>query len=408
MMWDDRAISDSAKRWFRIWGRLQPGVPPDQARAVLQTVFTSFRREQAAMLFGDGPRDRKQRFIQTSLYLRSAANGPSGLRREFEPALWVLASVAALVLLIACANVAGLLIARAAARDREIALRISIGAGRGRLVQQMLIESALLSIASCALGTLLAAAAAPRIVSLLSTSHSVVRLDLQLDWRLLAFLACVAALVTCLFGFAPALRASAVSPNDALKSGGKHTVRIGLFRPLVAAQTAFSFVVLFVAGLCLSSFAQLVKTDVGFDRNNVVIVEMEAKELRDGGAKALVVWEQLLARLREHPAIQSAGLSGWGLFEGRGRNKSIRVPGREVDGYDPWYLPVSPGFFDTMGIRLVDGRDLEWRDVEPESPTAVIVNKSFARRYFPGESPLGKRFFLRATRVDPTNALRHE
>ena len=120
MMWDDRAISDPGTRWFRIWGRMQPGVAPEQARAVLQTVFTNFRREQAAMRRADEPRDRIERFINTRVYLRSAANGPSGLREDFERALWVLGSVAVLVLLIACSNVASLLVARAdGARPRD-------------------------------------------------------------------------------------------------------------------------------------------------------------------------------------------------------------------------------------------------------------------------------------------------
>ena len=393
MMWDDRAISDSSTRWFRIWGRMQPGIAPEQARAALQAVFTNFRREQAALRPAE-PRDRVERFINTTVHLRSAANGPSGLRQDFERALWVLAAVAALVLLIACANVASLLVARATSREREMALRMAIGAGRGRLIQQLLIESALLSIASCALGALVAVTAAPRVVSMLSTSGSIIRLDLQLDWRLLVFLAAAGSLVTFLFGLAPAFRASAISPIDSLKSGsGKHTARAGLFRPLVTAQTAFSFVVLFVAGLCLASFAKLAGTDLGFDRNNLAIVNVEARELPPGDPKALAIWEQLLEHLRQLPGIESASLSNWGLFEGSGRNKSVRIPGRPVDAYDPWYLRVSPRFLETMRIPLIDGRDFEWRDAQPELPSAVIVNESFARRYFPGESPVGKRFF---------------
>ena len=202
MMWDDRAISDSGTRWFRIWGRIQPGVTREQALPVLQTVFTTFRREQTAM-FPAESRDRIEQFINSRVHLRSAANGPSGLRQDFERALWVLAAVAMLVLLTACANVASLLVARATSREREMALRMSIGAGRGRLIQQMLIESALLSLASCALGALIATIAAPRVVSMLSTSRSVVRLDLQMDWRLLVFLTIAGSLVTFLFGVAP-------------------------------------------------------------------------------------------------------------------------------------------------------------------------------------------------------------
>jgi predicted permease len=393
MMWDDRAISDSGTRWFRIWGRMQPGVTGEQALPVLQTVFTTFRREQTAMFTAES-RDRIEQFINTRVHLRSAANGPSGLREDFERALWVLASVAMLVLLTACANVASLLVARATSREREMALRMSIGAGRGRLIQQMLIESALLSLASCALGALLATIAAPRVVSMLSTSRSVVRLDLQTDWHLLVFLTVAGTLVTFVFGVAPALRASAVSPNEALKSGsGRHTAKIGSFRPLVAAQTAFGFVVLFVAGLCLLSFVKLVRTDLGFDPSNLTIVNIQANSPGQSDMRSPAAWEAMLERVRQIPGVESASLSRFSLFVGAGRNKSVRIPGQAIDAYDPWYLQISPGFLATMRISLVAGRDFEWRDARPELPSAVIVNESFARRYFPAQPALGQRFF---------------
>jgi predicted permease len=393
MMWDDRAISDPDTRWFRIWGRLHDGVAPEQARTVLQTLLTNFRREQAARRPAEPP-DRLEQFLNTRVYLRSAANGPSALRDSFERPLWVLAAIAVLVLLIACANVASLLVARATSRGREMALRVSIGAGRGRLVQQVLIESGLLALASCALGALFAIVTAPNIVSMLSTSRTVVHLDLQVNWRMLVFLTAVGSLVTLLFGLAPAIRASAVSPGDALKSvGGRQTARLGLFRPLVAAQVAFSFVVLFVAGLCVTSFVKLLRMDLGFDQRNLALVNVTATPGRQHDGNRLAMWEHLLERLEQIPGIQSASLSRWGLFEGSGRNKGVRIPGRAMDGYTPWYLPVSPGFLETMRIPLLAGRDFDWRDAQPDSPSAVIVNESFAKRYFPGDSPLGQRFF---------------
>lgn len=392
MMWDDQAISDPGTRWFRIWGRVQRGAAPEQARMVLQTVLTTFQREQAAMRPAES-RDRLEQFLHARVFLRSAATGPSELRDNFQHALWVLAGLTVLVLLVACANVASLMVARAATREREMALRASIGAGRGTLMRQVLIESGLLALASCALGAFLAIVTAPRIVSMMSTTRTVVRLDIRLDWRLLIFLVCVGGLVTCLFGLGPALRASAVSPGDALRSGaGRQTARVGVFRPMVAAQVAFGFVVLFVAGLCLTSFVKLLRTDLGFDRSHLVLADVAAETLPQDDGKGLVPWEHLLERLEQTPGVASASLSGWGLFEGTGRNKSVRIPGRPMDGYTPWYLPVSPGFLETMGIPLLGGRDFEWSDARPASPTAVIVNRRFAERYFPGESPLGKRF----------------
>jgi predicted permease len=394
MMWDATAITDSGWSWFRIWGRLGPGVTPDQERAIIQAVFTNFRRERAAGFRPDEPRESIDRYINTPVYLRSASNGTSDIRSSFARPLWILAMVAFLVLLIACSNVASLLVARAAARDREMALRLSIGAGRGRLVQQVLIESAMLSLASCLLGWLLAVEAAPMMVGMLSTSQTIVRLTLTLDWRVFAFVAAAGLLTTLLFGLAPAFRASAVSPNAALKSGPvRQSAKIGLFRPLVALQTAFSFVVLFVAGLLLASFSKLDRSDPGFDKNHLVVVDVEAKELRSGGQKSLAAWRQLVDRLRETPGIESASLSGWSIFTGAGQSLRVRVPGRAVDASEPYYLPVSPHFFETMRIRLLAGRDFGAQDAEGESSTAVIVNEGFARRYFPGERVLGLRFF---------------
>ena len=393
MMWDDRAIADSGTRWFRIWGRMQAGVAHEQARTVLQTVFTGFAREQAASRPEESP-DRLNQLLNTRVHLRSAATGPSGLRQDFARALWVLGAIAALVLLIAAINVASLLVARAAARQREMALRTSIGAGRGRLIQQAVIESGLLALTSCALGAVLSVVATPKLVAMISTSWTTVRLDVQPDWRIVLFLGAVSIFVMFVFGLAPALRAAAVPPADALRSGGgRHATAVGSFRPLVAAQIAFSFVVLFAGGLCLTSFVKLVRTDLGFDASNIVLVNVTASSPGQNQEPPLAPWIALLERLEHTPGIESASLSRWGLFTGSGRNKSVRMPGRPVDAYTPWYMPVSPGFLRTMRIPLVAGRDLQWRDFVPDLPTAVIVNESFAKRYFPGESAIGKRFF---------------
>ena len=393
MMWDDHAIADSGTRWFRIWGRMQAGVAQDQARSVLQTVFTGFAREQAASRPEESP-DRLNQMLSTRVHLRSAATGPSGLRQDFARALWILGAIAALVLLIAAMNVASLLVARAAARHREMALRTSIGAGRGRLIQQSVIESGLLALTSCALGAVLSVVATPKLVAMISTSWTTVRLDVQPNWQVLLFLGAVSIFVTFVFGLAPALRSAAVLPADALRSGGgRHATAVGSFRPLVAGQIAFSFVVLFVGGLCLTSFVKLLRTDLGFEASDLVLVNVTASSTGQNRKPPLAPWITLLERLEHTPGIESASLSGWGLFTGSGRNKSVQIPGRPVDAYTPWYMPVSPGFLRTMRIPLLAGRDLEWQDFVPELPTAVIVNESFAKRYFPDESSIGKRFF---------------
>ncbi|MGH9160565.1 MAG: ABC transporter permease, partial [Vicinamibacteraceae bacterium] len=214
---------------FRILGRLKDGGQAKQVQNILQPTFTNDRREVASTLFQpDEARQRVERFVNAPLYVRSAENGASALRRQFERPLWILAIVVSLILLIAASNVANLFLARAAAREREMSLRLSIGAGRGRLIQQVLIESALLAIVACALGLLLAAATGPTTVRMLAPSDNPADLDLRIDWRVLAFLGVTGALATMLFGLAPALRASGVAPVGVLSAAsGRSTSRSG-------------------------------------------------------------------------------------------------------------------------------------------------------------------------------------
>ncbi|MPY87818.1 MAG: FtsX-like permease family protein [Luteitalea sp.] len=409
MMWDAEALTDPSTRWLRILGRLKPSVEPEQARSILQATFAQFRREEASRIFQpDEPRDRVQHFLNSQLYVRSAENGPSALRRDFERPLWMLAAIVGLVLLIAASNVANLFLARAAAREREMSLRLSIGAGRGRLIQQVLIESALLAIVACALGLLFAAVAGPTVVRMLAPPHNPAYLDLRVDWRVLAFLGVLGALTTMLFGLAPALRASGVAPIGVLSAAsGRLTSRIRALRPLVATQVGFSLVLLFLAGLLLLSFGKLTSTNLGFTKARLMLFTIESRELpsrpddpdetvmgeRSGsGKQAHVIGLQLLEQVRRVPGVQRASLSEWALFSGTGSNSGIRLPGRALDAIRPLFLEVSPDFFETMGIRLIAGRPLEPRDAEPETRRAVVVNDAFARRYFGGERAVGRVF----------------
>jgi predicted permease len=386
------ALTSPGQHWFSTWGRLGPGVTAEEVQQRFQPVLAQFRRERAATFPADTPADARARYISQPLVARSAAAGPSFLRREFERPLWVLAGIVALVLLLASSNVANLLLARAAAREREMALRLSIGAGRRRLVQQLLIESSLLASAASALGAVIALVGAPLIVEWLAPENAPVHLDLAFDFRVAGFLVLLAAIVTVLFGLVPALRASGASPIDALKAtSGRHAAQARLQHPLVAVQVAFSLTVVFLAGLLLLSFQRLVHTDLGFVPDGVVLAEVEAANRVDpqAGKRAVV---DLLSRVRSLPGVTSASVSAWPLLKGWGWNGPIRLPGQRIDNRNVSFLEVSPGFLQTMGIALRAGRDFTGQDVEPDEPGVVIVNETFARAFFPGNPPIGRRF----------------
>jgi predicted permease len=382
--------------WDQVWGRLKPGVRSEQARQALQVVFTNYRRDHTDEFIGSGgPPDQLPNYKNAQLILSPGASGsPSMVRMDFERPLWILATVVALVLLIACSNIANLLVARAAAREREMAMRISIGAGRGRLMQQLLIESGLMAGGACLLGLAIAAATAPSIVNLLSPSDFPAYLDLQIGWRVLGFVALIGIATTLLFGLAPALHASGVSPHEALKAGGaKQSSKIGLLRPLLASQVGFSFVVLFLGGLLLISFQKLTSVDLGFSKDRVALFDIRMKNPARNDRAHLAAL-QLLDSVRRIPTVQAAGMSMTALVGGNYgwvMRPGIRFPGHQLESVKPRYLPVSTGFFETMQMRLVDGRDLAARDMGPES-TAVVVNQAFVRHYLSGENPLGVRF----------------
>ena len=402
------ALTASGHQWLRIMGRLAPGSDVGGIRAALQSAYTNFLRDRLKDAPPDAPKDLLARFVRTPLLIHSAPNGLSDLRVDFARPLWILAAVVGLVLLIACSNIANLLTARAAARDREMALRLSIGAGRARLIQQLLIESLLMSVAACVLGVMFAATVAPAIVAMLAPSEAPVYLELQANWRVLAFVGLIVALTSVLFGLAPALRASGAAPINALKTvGGRVIGRVGLLRPLVAAQVAFSLAVVFLASLLVASFVRLTTLDTGFTKSGITLFKIWSDELGERETKSVVAVNalaaQVLERVRQLPSIDAASLSFWALFEGSAWSSLVKVPGRQTDSVEVYYLEVSPGFMHTMGIRVLAGReflpaDIAQRASSPEGPAPVIVNEAFARRYFPGAGPIGRHFERIASR----------
>jgi putative ABC transport system permease protein len=390
------ASQTASSDWDQVWGRLKPGIRSEQARKALQVVFTNYRRDHTdEFIRSGGPPDQLPKYKNAQLVLRPGARGSASMiRMDFERPLWILATLVALVLLIACSNVANLLVARAAAREREMAMRISIGAGRARLLQQLLIESGLMASVASILGLAIAAATAPSIVNLLSPSDFPAYLDLQIGWRMLGFVSFIGIATTLLFGLMPALHASGVSPHGALKAGSaKQGSKIGLLRPLLASQIGFSFVVLFLGGLLLISFQKLTSVDLGFSKDRVVLFEIRMKNPARND-KAYLGALQLLDSVRRIPTVQAAGMSLQGLIGGNYAwvmEPGIRFPGHQMESVKPRYFQVSTGFLETMQMHLMDGRDLASGDMAPGS-TAVVVNQAFVRQYLQGENPLGARF----------------
>ena len=238
----------------------------------------------------------------------------------------------------------------------------------------------------------------PAIVSRLTPSDAPTWLDVRFDWRTLSFLIGLSAVSTLICGLLPALRTSMVTPHAALtSSGGRHTTHLGALRPLVATQLAFSVVVLFVTALLLGSFARLATIDPGFTTSGITLVTISAPPMKTGDKsddadRIRAVREQLLAAVRRRSGVASASLSGWALFRGWNWSSLVRVPGRPLGADEPSFLEVSSGFFETMQIRMVSGRDFTAADASPEHPAAVVVNEAFARQYFDRLDVVGRTF----------------
>jgi putative ABC transport system permease protein len=380
------AIDEANMSWFRVWVQVRPGVGAELVRQKLQASLHASRRDKVKTWSVGTPRDRIEHYVTARVSLEQASAGVSWMQDTYRNSLWILAVLVALVLLIACANVANLMTAQAASRAREMALRVSIGAGRARLVQLVLIESTLIALSASVVGGLLAWWAAPFVVSMINPPDNPARLVLTADWRVLGFSAALGLAVTLLFGLAPALRASAVKPVIALKGSESPHSRRRLMNTLVAAQVAFCFLVHFVAGLFVSSFDRIANQPTGFTSDRVLAVDTVAK-----GPQQHPHWDQVFERLRSTAGVESVGLSRWALMSGPGWNQDIWANGRSPDGSspNPYFHAISPGWLDTMKIPLLDGRDFRAGETYPN---VAIVNQAFARDYFDGHNPVGKSF----------------
>ena len=379
--------SEDRADWHRIFLMLKPGANPakvlEPMRQHLSAVNHAFGSACTTCYRGE-TRASIERFLNQTLVLTPAGAGISDLQKEYRRFLFILGLMVVLVLIIASVNVANMMTAQAAARAQEMALRISIGAGRRRLVQLILVQSALLAILASVLGAFFAAWSAPFVLGLVNPPDNPARLDLPADWRVLLFGIGLTILIVLLLGLLPALRASAVRPVAALKGGeNPHSPR-RLMRGAIALQVAFCVLVLFLSYLFVLSFKRLQNRPLGFSTDRLLLLETVA-----GKGQLPVVWNQTAEALRAAPGVDSVAISGWPIL-GRIRiNSEISINGAPPSPTPAFFLNVSPGWLSTMKIPLLSGRDFRSQDT---SPGAAIVNETFAKTFFPGQDPIGRTF----------------
>jgi putative ABC transport system permease protein len=375
-------VTRTDSSWTRILAVLNPGVPLEPLRAKLDTVSLNYETERAKGFVGMSQQN-VERSLQKKMLIEPATSGVSRLQGDYRRSLVWLGVLVALVLLIACANVANLMTAQAASRAREMALRVSIGAGRSRLVQLVLVESAMLALFSSALGATFAWWAAPFVVSRINPPDNPAHLILPADWRVLAFGSLLTLAVTVLFGLAPALRASAIQPVAALKGRKEPHSKHRSMYTLIAAQIAFCFVVLFFAGLFVATFRHLSSQPLGFDAKDLLLLETATPHGQPPES-----WSQMADTLRAVPGVKDVAIAGWPLLSG-GWTGSISVnaaPPTDTWGY---FLSTSPGWLNTMKMRLIDGRDFNSND---SFPGQAIVSQTFVKTFFNGVDPIGRTF----------------
>jgi predicted permease len=396
--WSHLGMEDRRSRWVQVFARLKPGYTMKSAEASLQVLFHQIREFEATEPAAkDWSAYERREFLRGTIHLARAEAGYSDLRRNFSSALVVLMSMVGLVLLIACANVANLLIARAFARRKEIAVRLSMGATRGRLVCQLLVESMVLSIAGGAAGICISIFLTHALLALMPAESSPLLVHSSPDLRILSFTAALTLATSLIFGLLPAIGASRpniwVTLKDAAGSiagsGGALFFRKGL----VIAQVALSFVLLFGAGLFAVSLGKLLGAKTGFHDPGTLVTFQVAPDLSGYDLpRGVVFYRNLLDALRGSPGVRSAGLASDPLLAGDEWDSTTQVEGHVAgDGEDmqAFMNAISPGYFDTMGIPLLAGRDFDRRDVRDKSNVA-IVNESFARHFFAGRSALGR------------------
>jgi predicted permease len=409
------ALDERLYRWARVFARLRPGVTREQAQVALQPYYQTLLEQDIKdrEFARAADRDRK-RYLENRITVLDASQGRSGFRRSMTTPLWVLMATAAGVLLIACANVANLLLARGAARQREVAVRLALGATRLRIVRQLLVESLMLAFAGAILGLAIAAAGAPLVLGFFVSPDVPQPVSTSPDWRILAFTLLVSTCTGIAFGLAPAVQSTRPNLAPTLKEtagsvlGGQPRLR----KLLVASQVAMSLLLLTGAALFIRTLDNLLAVDIGFDSSRVISFSVDPALNGYAGERTRQFAKTLMERLNATAGIDGAGLATVRLLEGNQWTASITVEGyqpKSDENSTQWCNTIGPGYFRAMGIPVLIGRDLTERDArtapaaEGESAYRVaLVNERFARHYFGDASPIGRHIGFGGNPNTPT------
>src|SRR6266481_2383053 len=372
--------------WLTVMGRLKPGRILPQASAEMDALSPGVM--EATVPSGYSAQSLNS-YRKYRLAVYSAGNGVSELRKTYDTSLWLLLGITGLVLLIACANLANLMLARASTREREMAVRLALGASRWRLIRQLLSEGLVLAAAGATLGVAFAAAFSRSLVWLISTEYNRLQLNLSVDWSVLAFVAAIAILTCAIFGLAPAFRSSRAEPGAALKAGSRGMTagaeRFSFQRMLVVSQIAVSLVLLVGALLFVRSFRNIMTVDPGFREKDILITFVSFEKLKLPPDRYEPFRQGLLEQIRSIPQVESAATSTHVPFNGSWTS-GINVDGVEGPSKFTW---ASPGYFETLQIPLIAGRDFNDRDTST-SPRVAIVSESFIHKFLGGRNPIGK------------------
>jgi predicted permease len=390
-------LTNQSSMWTHVIGRMQPGMTAQQAQPLMQVTFQQLLLERAGP--GATPQTLQQ-LAEQRIQLEPAGRGFAVQRQFFSQPLKILLIVVAVVLLIACANIANLLLARSAARQREMAVRLAIGAGRLRIVRQLLTESILLATMGGTLGLLFAKWGTKILLDLAASGRAPMHLDVHPDARILAFTAALCLLTGIVFGLAPASSAAKVSLTPALneRGAGLGNMRrgFGLGKVLVISQVALSLLLLIGAGLFVSTLRNLRSQDLGFDREHVLLIWTAPSRSNGQGAALARLYEAVQERISSLPGVASVSPSRNGLLSGFVGIRQVNVEGYAAGANEDmgvqWSL-IAPKFFETIGMRLLLGRDISARDSET-APKVAIINETMARDFFRGQNPIGKRFAM--------------